>query len=114
MQKIIYIGKFYCELCKKEIATPVYGDSAPEPQEESEWVDMCRHFHWIDFHRTCAVCGKIVLSGDLELAVNNGEIRIHSDYTDEYRRVKRGQHLGPLLIVHEKCIKTYDKSAENK
>ena len=114
MQKIIYTGKFYCELCKKEVTTPVYGDTAPEPQEEAEWIDMCRHFHWIDFHRICAVCGKIVLSGDLELAVNNGEIKIHPDYTDEYRRVKYGHHLGQLLIVHEKCIKTYDKSAENK
>lgn len=105
MQKIIYTGKFFCELCKKEIATPVYGDSAPEPQEESEWVDMCRHFHWIDIHRVCAICGKIIQSGDLELAFNDGKIKIHSEYTDEYKKIEPGVKTGNLLIVHEGCVK---------
>lgn len=115
MQQVVYTGIFFCELCHEEIAMPVYGDATLSftSEEELECIDWCRHFHWIDNHRTCAVCGKIVLSSDLELAVNNGEIKIHSEYTDEYKRVKRGQHLSPLLIVHEKCIKTYGKSSEN-
>ncbi len=104
MQKIIYTGKFHCELCKREIVTPVYGDSTPEPHEESEWIDMCRHFHWIDFHRVCAICGKIIQSGDLELAFNDGKIKIHTEYTDEYRKIERGDKAESLLIVHEKCI----------
>ena len=104
MQKVVYIGKFYCELCKKEIATPVYGDSAPEPQEVAEWVDMCRHFHWIDFHRVCAVCGKILKSGELELAVNDGRIKIHKDYTDEYEKIKQNNRSGHLLMLHDGCL----------
>lgn len=106
MQKVIYTGKFICELCNKEIAMPVYGDSASTftPQEKLECVDWCRHFHWIDFHRACAICGKIVRSGELELAVNDGKIKIHKDYTDEYKKVEQNNRLGHLLIVHENCV----------
>lgn len=116
MQKVIYTEKFRCELCLKEIVMPVYGDSIANftSEEKLECVDWCRHFHWIDFHRTCAICGEIVVSGDLDLAVNTGKIEIHSNYTDEYRIIKRGQRFGPLLIVHEKCIQTYDKQTENQ
>ena len=107
MQNIIYTTKFYCELCHKEIMMPVYGDAAPPftSEEQKNFVDWCRHYHWIDFHRVCGICGQIVHSGQLELALNNGLINIHKNYTDEYQKVKRGDTFGQLLIVHEKCIK---------
>lgn len=105
MQQIVYTGKFYCELCKKNILTPVYGDSAPEPKEEADWIDMCKHFHWINLHRVCAICGKIIQSGDLELAFNDGKINIHKNYTDEYRKVDKGNKTENLLIVHLRCLK---------
>lgn len=107
MQHIVYVGKFYCELYKKSIETPVYGNSALSfaPGEELECIDWCRHFHWIDFHRICAICGKIVRSGELELAVNDESIKIYKGYTDEYQKIEQGNKFGHLLIVHENCIK---------
>ena len=104
MQKIVYTGKFLCELCKKEVSMPVYGDSSPAPEDVTEWIDWCRHFHWIDFHRVCAVCGKILKSGELELAINDGKLKINRGYTDEYETVKRGNKMGPLLMVHDECV----------
>lgn len=89
---------------------PVYGDGVTSftPEEEAECVDWCRHYHWIDHHRICAICGEIVLSGEIELALNNGLINIHKNYTNEYQKVRRGDTFGQLLIVHEKCIKHLD------
>lgn len=85
---------------------PVYGDHSLTitPEDESEFVDWCRHFHWIDFHRICAFCGKLVQSGELDLMVNSGSIKIDKSYTDEYKKVKQGDRFGHLLIVHEQCI----------
>jgi len=107
MQKIVYTGKFVCELCNKEIVLPVYGDLGVTftPEEELECIDWIRHYHWIDFHRICAICGKIVRTGELELAVNDGRIKINKNYTDEYRKAEQGDEFGHLLIVHEDCIK---------
>ena len=107
MQNVIYTTKFYCELCHKDIPTSLYGDSDSSftAKDESELIEWARHYHWIDFHRICAVCGKIVQSGQLELALNNGLINIHKNYTDEYQKVRRGDTFGKLLIVHESCVR---------
>lgn len=106
MQQIIYTSKFYCELCKKDLPIQLYGDhdSSFTASDEPELIDWAKHYHWIDYHRVCAICGKLVLPGELELAINNGSIQIHTDYTDEYEKVKRGNEFGSLLIVHEACI----------
>jgi hypothetical protein len=105
MQHIIFTSKFYCELCKQEVSIPLFGDndSSFTPNDEPELIEWGRHYHWIDFHRVCAVCGKIVKSGDLELAINDGMIKIHKDYTNHYKRIEQGNR-GPLLIVHEGCV----------
>ena len=107
MQRIIYITKFFCELCNADIPAHLYGDadSSFTPEDEPELIDWSRHFHWTDNHRVCAVCGKYVGGEDLELLVNDGKVRIHEAYTDEYRKIERGEKFGPLLIVHESCIK---------
>ncbi len=107
MQKIIFRGSFRCELCNKEVMVPVYGDSTTilTQEEESDCIDWGRHFHWIDFHRVCAICGEIVKSGELDLAVNNRKIHINKNYTDEYKKVEHGDRFGSLLIVHDDCIK---------
>lgn len=107
MQKIIYVTKFYCELCKKERPVHLYGDigSSFTSDDEPELIVWAKHYHWIDFHRVCAVCGKIVKSGDLELAFNDGNMRIHTDYTDEYKKVSQSDRGGHLLIIHTGCVK---------
>lgn len=106
MKNIIYTCKYYCELCKEDQLVNLYGDhtSAFTSQEEPELIEWARHYHWIDHHRVCAKCGHLVQSGELEVAVNDGSITIHRDYTDHYKNVSPGDHLGHLLIVHKYCI----------
>ncbi len=106
MQQVIHTTKFHCELCNKEIVMPVYGDQVVSltSEDETEFIDWCRHFHWIDFHRVCAICGEIVRSGSLELSFNDGGINIHPKYTDHYQKIRQGDRHGHLLIVHEKCV----------
>lgn len=116
MQQIIFTTKYYCELCKKEQVVHLYGntDSSFTKDDEPELIEWARHFHWIDRHRICAICGKLVVSGELDLAVNDGGINIHSAYTDHYRNIQQGDQFGSLLIVHENCIQKYDKEAKNQ
>lgn len=116
MQKIIFVSKYYCELCKKEQIVHLYGDSNCNfsQSEEPELIEWARHFHWIDRHRVCAICGGLVISGDLDLAVNDGKINIHDTYTDYYLNIQQGNKFGHLLIVHENCIQEYDKQTKNQ
>jgi len=104
MMRIIYKTKFYCKFCKKDIPLDVYGtdDSTSKENEfEKEVKEWGEHYHWIDCHRRCALCGELVVPGDLELLVNDGKIKIHEKYqTQTYERAHKGQ----LLIVHEKCL----------
>ena len=106
MQHIIYTAKYFCEICNKEQDTYVYRDygTTITKEEEPEAIEWAKHFHWIDRHRLCAICGKLVLSDDLELLVNDGKIKIHKDYTDEYMKAKRHERFGNLLIVHRTCV----------
>lgn len=112
MQQIIHTTKFNCELCSKEIVMPVYGDQIVQltSEDEAEFVDWCRHFHWVYSHRVCAICGDLIISGELAVAENDGNISIDKGYTDEYARIKRGDKFGPLLMVHEKCIEAQAKN----
>lgn len=107
-KEVVFISKYYCEICKKQREIYVYGDrfsrSDRDEQYEKEVIKWGRHFHWIDHHRVCAMCGKLVRSGELGSVINKG-IRIHKNYTLEYRKVREGDEFGNLLIVHESCIK---------
>lgn len=116
MQQIIFTTKYHCELCKSEQIVNLYGDpdSSFTKNDEPELIEWARHFHWIDRHRVCAICGDLVISGELDLAVNDGTINIHSAYTDHYRNIKQGDQFGSLLIVHENCIQKYGKEAKNQ
>lgn len=113
MQKIIYTTKFFCRFCKKEIPVSVYGDMGstfPESdQEKEEALEWGKHYHWIDNHRRCAICGEKVISGKqdepegLNLLVNEGQVQIHSRYEAE---TMENAHGAQLLIVHNKCMVT--------
>lgn len=107
MQQIIYTTKYYCELCKKELIVNLYGehDSNFTADDEPELIEWARHFHWIDNHRVCALCGRLVVSEELDLAENDGSIQIHEDYTDHYEKVNPKEKFRQLLTVHVACIK---------
>ncbi len=91
--------------CKKELPLDVYGSdvSASEDKEfDKEVKEWGEHYHWIDAHRRCAICGELVTSDDLELLVNDGKTNIHEEYLNQtYEK----SHKGHLLTVHGKCIK---------
>ena len=102
MEKI-YRGTFACDLCSEPQEFRVFGmDDSADLRMRTEAEDWARHWHWCAVHRLCARCGRLVLSGDLEMAVNDGRIKIHDCYTDEYRKVLDGE-TGRLLIVHKEC-----------
>lgn len=105
---IVFRTKYFCELCGRYRNLNVYGNPFFIRDRDSEYekqvLKWARFNHWIDSHRVCAICGKLVKSGELESVINKG-IRIHKNYTLEYRRVKEGDEFGNLLIVHKSCIK---------
>ncbi len=103
MEKI-YKGTFDCELCRGQQEFSVSGmDDSAGPSLKAEAADWAKHWHWCAVHKLCAKCGALVASGDLEMAVNDGRIKIHASYTDQYHSVREGD-IGHLLIVHRGCL----------
>jgi len=119
MKSIIYTTSFYCKFCKKKITTHVYGDSGSDfpanKEEERDAIEWGKHFHWIDHHRRCAICGELVISGEqdepesLNLMFNDEGLKIHSKYLSQ---TLEKAHKGQLLVVHNKCSKEYDNTIQ--
>jgi len=111
--EVVLKGTFDCPVCKRDLVFQVFGEATPgvavhfkDGRVKKEATEFARHHHWCDVHRVCAVCGKYVASGesgDLECAVNDGSIRIHTDYNDYFEKIERGD-MGRLLIVHRGCM----------
>ena len=100
----VYVDTFECPLCQVPQQFCVFGLAEPvEPKVREKAASLAKHYHWWDVHRVCAKCGQYVQAGELALAINNGRIPIHEAYTDEYRKIQRGDSLH-LLIVHRLCI----------
>jgi len=78
-------------------------------EEKTEAVEWMKHFHWTNSHRVCAICGKYVDSGKLDLMINDEKLPIHQDYTDEYLKIRRGDKFGTLLIVHADCLPNFNE-----
>jgi len=105
--KIVFTGKFYCKICKKEISIPVCGDEdfIVDNETEREVKEWGEHYHWIGNHQKCALCGKLVQGEDLELLVDDGKVKISDGYNGEsYIGGKTG-----LLTGHKKCIEESEK-----
>ncbi len=110
--ELVFTGAFPCPICERDLPFSVYGLGIPadmayfkQPQALAGAQDHARHEHWCRVHRLCAICGKHVTSGesgDLDCAVNDGRIRIHSGYNDYFQKVERGD-ISRLLIVHRGC-----------
>ncbi|OGH11713.1 MAG: hypothetical protein A3B38_03440 [Candidatus Levybacteria bacterium RIFCSPLOWO2_01_FULL_36_13] len=107
-REIVFVTQYYCELCRKKRLLRVFGGKFARSERgedyKKEVIEWGRHFHWTDYHRVCAICGKLVKAGELELVVNDGKVKIHPEYTDEYKKIQLGDKFGHLLIVHEKCL----------
>ena len=83
-----------------------------DKEYQEKVIKWGKHYHWIDFHRVCAVCGKLIKSGELESVMNDGKISIKDNYTDEYKKVKQDDKFGHLLMVHKKCLETFDEGGD--
>ncbi|MFH0864012.1 MAG: hypothetical protein V1858_02915 [Candidatus Gottesmanbacteria bacterium] len=107
MTEIIYKTKFFCNLCKKDIPLELYGNKNTEftRDQEPEIITPGKHYHWVDFHRVCAICGQPIKAQDLTVAMNDGMIKINENYTDEYNMIEQGNKFGVFLIVHKECVK---------
>ena len=98
------IGTFHCSLYSDERTFRCFGLEKDSPENlMREAADFARHHHWCDSHRVCAKCGELVKGEDLAIAINDGSIQIHPDYTVNYETVPQGD-IGHALIVHERCM----------
>lgn len=101
---IIFTSKFYCNYCKKNIYLHVYGENKIDKSDieyQKQAQKWGEHYHWIDRHRRCAICGELIANKKLDLLVNDGMIEIHPLYFEEtFKKGGRTQ----LLIVHEDCL----------
>ncbi len=111
MKNIIYITKYYCEICEKEITLRVFGEHGstfPESEKEKKDVqEWGMFYHQKDSHQMCAICGKPVLSGTeeagerLDLIDKKLVDEIHHNYIKHTLGVLDGE---TFLIAHEGCI----------
>jgi hypothetical protein len=96
--KIVNIGSFNCEYCKKGVLVRVYANN-PEAvlDHKNEAIRAGKNFHWYDHHYNCAVCGEWIPSGERELVFERDFILpIHSKYNITPRE--------GLLRVHKNCV----------
>ena len=121
MQSIVYTTNFYCNLCKRNIPIVVYGDRnsdfPSDKREENEAREMGEHYHWIDNHRRCAICGELVAGGKreepegLNLIDNDGQVEIHEKYVAETMDKAHGEQ---LLVAHNGCAQKIISESENE
>lgn len=104
--RITYKGTFDCPICGGEQEVNLYGTGSIEIDDdlERDIVERGRWDHWCKRHRNCAVCGEFVSQDDLEVAINDGSIKIHPAYTDYYEEIELGDVHGPLLNAHRQCV----------
>ena len=107
----VYRGTFRCDLCKADRTFAVFGlQDNPDEKTREDVQANAKHWHWVARHRLCAVCGQYTKDGEFASAVNDGRIKVHSDYTNQvYQKVESGD-IGQLLFVHPGCIDASVKS----
>ena len=105
MGPVIYTTEFYCKVCEKPSQINLHSnDNLPITDKVKEDVLMWgQHYHWVDNHQLCAICGKFVRTGvgtnELDL-IQNEVMRgdVHPDYIKADIHPDRG-----LLTVHKEC-----------
>lgn len=108
MNPVIYSTEFYCKVCEKPAKINLHSDDPDFPvndQTKKEVMSLGQHYHWVDNHQLCAICGKFVRTGDgiHELDLIQNEVmqgEIHPDYIKAEIHPDRG-----LLTVHKECSK---------
>lgn len=95
--KLIKVGDYYCEICKKDIVARVWANN-PDlvMKHKGDAIYWIKNYHWYDNHYNCAVCGKWIPSGERELISEKDlTVPVHKNYnfTDRHG----------LMRVHKKC-----------
>ncbi len=106
MKPIIYTTEFYCKVCDKPAKINLHSDDQDFPindQTKKEVMSWGQHYHWVENHQLCAICGKLVHTGDgiHELNLIRSEVMrgdVHPDYIKADIHSNRG-----LLTVHVDC-----------
>ena len=102
----IYTAVFDCPICKIALTDDYHCEmdaSDIEDRTKSHLNWNVKEIHWRKHHRSCAVCGQYVEEKDLGSVDNDGRIKIHQDYLDDYQPVVRGDRWYQLT-VHQACM----------
>jgi len=108
MKQIVYSTSFYCHRCENDTTINLFSDDSDfEITEEvkKETESWGKHYHWVDNHQICAICGELVETrGDkhdldlIQTEVMRGAV--HPLYLKWELNPDRG-----LLTVHKECSK---------
>ena len=61
---LVWETTFWCDWCEargKDVVGKVYREESDEPlpeEEKAKVLDLLKHYHQIDNHTTCWICGK--------------------------------------------------------
>ena len=108
MKEVIYTTEFPCKVCEKPARINLMSDDPDFPVDDkvkAEVLEWGQHYHWVDNHQLCAICGKFVQTGvgTNELNLIQTEVMqgdVHPDYIKATIHPDRG-----LLTVHSNCSK---------
>lgn len=103
--KLVLKTKIHCKICDKVVPIHLFSNE-PDfmekfPSFEEEVKDYGDWMHWVHTHQLCAICGKLVESGELDLVFEKDyRGRVNDQYTKSLKYPDRG-----LLTVHSTCLK---------
>lgn len=103
-KEIVYSTEFFCFRCKKPAIINLYSDDPSLELTDSfkkEVEGWGKHYHWVDNHQICAICGELVVSGSEELNLIQTEVML-SDVHPLYIEWNKDPEHG-LLTVHNTC-----------
>jgi hypothetical protein len=106
MDRIIYSTEFYCKLCEKPAKIDLHSTDSSftvTDKIKADVLEWGQHYHWVDNHQICAICGKFVDTDKKELDLIQVEVMqgdVHPLYTKWDTYPERG-----LLTVHKECSK---------
>lgn len=116
MEPIIYSTEFYCKLCKLPTKINLHSAESNFPITDKVKEDVLtwgQHYHWVDNHQVCAICGKLVRTGEgtneldlIQTETMRGDV--HPLYIEWDIHPDRG-----LLTVHKDCAQQMFAEADS-
>jgi hypothetical protein len=104
---VVYTTKFDCYRCKAPVTIRLLSDDSnfQITDRVKEEVDYWgKHYHWVDNHQICAICGKLVVGGSGELDLIQTELMLRDNIHPLYLEWELNPDRG-LLTVHKACSK---------